>query len=188
MSYIYVVQMDIPAPHEAEFNRIYDTEHVPQRRALPGFESATRWVCLSGWPRWLRRRARRHGGRRLRSPGWRSGRDAHQGNRRCGPRTRPGYGSRWQRPLGLSRSQAGRDACGRGGGATFTGAAKPDATEGAAGAEAAPAAPEIGMGMFGGMGGRGRGGAAAPEVKYTPTAWGRYIKVLLSSSEFVFIN
>ena len=29
MSYIYVVQMNIPAQHEAEFNRIYDTEHVP---------------------------------------------------------------------------------------------------------------------------------------------------------------
>ena len=29
MSYIYVVQMNIPAQHEAEFNRVYDTEHVP---------------------------------------------------------------------------------------------------------------------------------------------------------------
>lgn len=46
----------------------------------------------------------------------------------------------------------------------------------------------MGMGMFGGMGGRGGRGPAAPEVKYEPTAWGRYIKVLLSSSEFVFIN
>lgn len=44
------------------------------------------------------------------------------------------------------------------------------------------------MGMFGGMAGRGGRGGAAPEVKYEPTAWGRYIKVLLSSSEFVFIN
>jgi hypothetical protein len=42
--------------------------------------------------------------------------------------------------------------------------------------------------MFGGMGGRGRGGAGAAEVKYQPSAWGRYIKILLSSSEFVFIN
>ncbi len=31
-------------------------------------------------------------------------------------------------------------------------------------------------------------GAAAPEVKYEPTAWGRYAKVLLSSTEFMFIN
>ena len=27
--YIYVVQMDIPAAHEAEFNRVYDAEHAP---------------------------------------------------------------------------------------------------------------------------------------------------------------
>ena len=27
--YIYVVQMDIPAAHEAEFNRVYDKEHAP---------------------------------------------------------------------------------------------------------------------------------------------------------------
>ena len=27
--YIYVVQMDIPAQHEAEFNRVYDAEHAP---------------------------------------------------------------------------------------------------------------------------------------------------------------
>jgi hypothetical protein len=75
------------------------------------------------------------------------------------------------------------------GGAPFTGAAKPEPTEGGAGADGAtPAVPEMGMGMFGGMGGRGRGAAAVPEVKYEPTAWGRYIKVLLSSSEFVFIN
>jgi mono/diheme cytochrome c family protein len=77
---------------------------------------------------------------------------------------------------------------GRGGGTSFTGAAKPAQIEGAADAEPAPAVPEMGMGMFGGMGGRGGRGGATPEVKYTPTAWGRYIKVLLSSSEFVFIN
>ncbi len=59
-------------------------------------------------------------------------------------------------------------------------------------AEAA-AAPEggMGMGMMGGMGGPGGrrpGGPAAAEVKYEPTVWGRYAKVLLSSSEFLFIN
>ncbi len=55
----------------------------------------------------------------------------------------------------------------------------------------------MGMGMMGGMGGFGgfgggfgrRGGAAAPvEVKYEPTAWGRYAKILLTASEFTFIN
>jgi hypothetical protein len=46
----------------------------------------------------------------------------------------------------------------------------------------------IGMGMMGGMGRGGRGPAAAPTVKYEATAWGRYIKVLFNSSEFLFIN
>ncbi len=49
----------------------------------------------------------------------------------------------------------------------------------------------MGMGMFGGvpgMGGRRGAPGAAPEVKYDPTAWGRYAKILLSSSEFLFVN
>ena len=42
---------------------------------------------------------------------------------------------------------------------------------------------------FGMMGGVRRGGPAAPPpVKYEPTVWGRYAKVLLSSSEFLFVN
>jgi hypothetical protein len=69
------------------------------------------------------------------------------------------------------------------------------AAEGVAGAlsEVADANPGMGMGMMGGMGGampggRGRKAAAAPEVKYDTTVWGRYAKVLLSSSEFLFID
>jgi hypothetical protein len=62
--------------------------------------------------------------------------------------------------------------------------------------EAAPAAADappppmgdnpFGMGMMGGM----RGGPAREEkpVVYEPSIWGRYAKVLLSSSEFLFIN
>ena len=47
---------------------------------------------------------------------------------------------------------------------------------------------ELGMGMMGGMM-PGRGGEKkAEEVKYEPSAWGRYAKVLISSSEFMFIN
>ena len=42
--------------------------------------------------------------------------------------------------------------------------------------------------MMGGMGGRGGRGGAPAQVKYDPTAWGRYAKMLFSSSEFVFIN
>src|SRR5580658_6205110 len=70
-----------------------------------------------------------------------------------------------------------------------------DGANNAGDAAAAGAAP-MGMGMMGGMagfggaaGGRGgRGRGAAPDVKYEPTAWGRYAKVLFSSSEFLFIN
>ena len=43
MSYIYVVQMNIPAEHEAEFNRVYDTEHFPMLSKVPGVRSAGRY-------------------------------------------------------------------------------------------------------------------------------------------------
>jgi hypothetical protein len=61
-------------------------------------------------------------------------------------------------------------------------------------AKATTAAEEkaaMGMGMMDGvpgMGRRGNGPAAVPEVKYDPTAWGRYAKILLSSSEFLFVD
>ena len=42
MSYIYVVQMNIPAQYEADFNRIYDTEHVPNLLKVPGVHAVTR--------------------------------------------------------------------------------------------------------------------------------------------------
>ena len=77
--------------------------------------------------------------------------------------------------------------------------AKPDAasTEPAAtpdpvAEDAPPPGASLGAGMMGGMGGYGgkRGNAtpSVPEMKYEPTAWGRYAKILLSSSEFMFIN
>ena len=40
--YIYMVQMDIPAEHEAAFNRIYDTEHVPEILKVPGVRACSR--------------------------------------------------------------------------------------------------------------------------------------------------
>jgi len=55
--------------------------------------------------------------------------------------------------------------------------------------EKTPPMPGGGMGGMGGPGGRRGGGPAVPTtVKYEPTAWGRYVKVLFSSSEFLFIN
>lgn len=50
---LLLVMMEPPAPLEEEFNDWYDSEHLPQRRSLPGFDNGSRWVCLSGWPRWL---------------------------------------------------------------------------------------------------------------------------------------
>lgn len=71
----------------------------------------------------------------------------------------------------------------------------PEMTKAEAPAEAAAAPPpdippalaaEFGLGMMGGM----RRGAAAEDkpVAYEPTVWGRYAKILLSSSEFLFVN
>ena len=52
-SALLMVSMEPPAELEDEFNDWYDTEHAPQRSALPGFVSASRWVCIDGWPRWM---------------------------------------------------------------------------------------------------------------------------------------
>src|SRR5260370_21413803 len=43
MTHIFVVQLDIPAEHEAEFNRVYDTEHFPMLSKVPGVRSAGRY-------------------------------------------------------------------------------------------------------------------------------------------------
>jgi hypothetical protein len=41
--YVYLVQMDIPAELEDEFNRIYDTQHVPNITQAPGVHGCTRY-------------------------------------------------------------------------------------------------------------------------------------------------
>ena len=43
MPHIFVVQLDIPAEDEAEFTRIYDTEHFPMPAKVPGVRSAARY-------------------------------------------------------------------------------------------------------------------------------------------------
>jgi hypothetical protein len=48
-----LVLMQPPPSFEEEFNAWYDTEHVPERLAVPGFESGLRYVCISGTPRYL---------------------------------------------------------------------------------------------------------------------------------------
>ena len=42
--YIYQAQMDIPDEHEAEFNRLYDEEHVPEILTVPGVKSCRRYL------------------------------------------------------------------------------------------------------------------------------------------------
>ena len=41
--YIYLVQMDVPEELEDDFNRIYDTQHVPNILNAPGVSSCTRY-------------------------------------------------------------------------------------------------------------------------------------------------
>jgi hypothetical protein len=48
-----LVTMHAPPAFEEEFNAWYDTEHLPERLAVPGFETASRYVCVSGHPRYL---------------------------------------------------------------------------------------------------------------------------------------
>ena len=69
--------------------------------------------------------------------------------------------------------------------------AEPQGGDAGLAAPAPPADAGMGMGMMGGMGpygGRRGGPKPAADVKYEATAWGRYAKILLSSSEFMFIN
>jgi hypothetical protein len=42
--YAYFAQMDIPPEHEAEFNRIYDVEHVPEILKVKGVNACTRFI------------------------------------------------------------------------------------------------------------------------------------------------
>lgn len=50
---LLMVMMQPPSVMEEEFNAWYDTEHVPERRALPGFQSGLRFVCIDGYPRYM---------------------------------------------------------------------------------------------------------------------------------------
>ena len=45
--YIYLVQMDIPEELEADFNRIYDTQHVPNILKVTGVISCNRYALES---------------------------------------------------------------------------------------------------------------------------------------------
>lgn len=49
---LLLAMMDIPADIEADFNRWYDTEHIPERLAVPGFRGARRYQAVEGSPRY----------------------------------------------------------------------------------------------------------------------------------------
>ena len=42
--YIYIAQMDIPPELEDDFNRIYDTQHVPEILTVAGVHGCTRYA------------------------------------------------------------------------------------------------------------------------------------------------
>jgi hypothetical protein len=50
---LLLAMMEPPADIELAFHDWYDREHLPERVATGGFETARRFVCLSGWPRYL---------------------------------------------------------------------------------------------------------------------------------------
>jgi hypothetical protein len=55
--YLFVAQMDIPREKEDDFNRIYDTEHVPMILKVPGVRRCIRYELVSskieGTPKYL---------------------------------------------------------------------------------------------------------------------------------------
>ena len=50
---LLLVMMETALTDDDEFNAWYDHEHIPERAAVPGFLSAVRYVCRSGFPRYL---------------------------------------------------------------------------------------------------------------------------------------
>lgn len=50
---LYVVGMEPDPGYDERFNRWYDTEHVPELLACPGFESAIRLKAIEGSPPYL---------------------------------------------------------------------------------------------------------------------------------------
>jgi len=41
--YLFIVSMDVAKDKEALFNEVYDTEHVPLLKKVPGVGAVTRW-------------------------------------------------------------------------------------------------------------------------------------------------
>ena len=52
-NHILAVYVGIPGDIEDEFNKWYNTQHVPERLAIPGFQSAARYTSLDGTPKYM---------------------------------------------------------------------------------------------------------------------------------------
>jgi len=50
---LLLAMMEPPPTMAEEFQVWYDTEHFPERKAIDGFVTANRFVCLEGFPRYL---------------------------------------------------------------------------------------------------------------------------------------
>ena len=50
---LLLAMMEPPANLDEEFQDRYDGEHFPEREGCAGFETAARFVCVDGWPRYL---------------------------------------------------------------------------------------------------------------------------------------
>ena len=50
---LLIAIMEPTSAMEEEFNDWYDMEHLPQMRAVPGIDTAARFVAVVGWPRYL---------------------------------------------------------------------------------------------------------------------------------------
>lgn len=50
---LLLVWFDVPAEMDEEFNEWYDTEHVPEREAIPGVLSARRFLAPEDHPRYM---------------------------------------------------------------------------------------------------------------------------------------
>jgi hypothetical protein len=50
---LLVALMEPDQGMEEEFNDWYDLEHTPQMSSVGGILSASRWMCVEGWPRYM---------------------------------------------------------------------------------------------------------------------------------------
>ena len=50
---LLMATMEPPSNIDEEFQDWYDFEHFPERQGCPGFETAHRFVCIDGFPRYL---------------------------------------------------------------------------------------------------------------------------------------